>query len=975
MASFLTWKRAVHALWWVVTGALAGFGGGAVLALLLYAAHRQTVSETDADIARAALESSALVTLGPPIALLVFVLGTILQVGLMGSYMDEEEREWWGSLNGYVLRSAVVWLLVCGVALFSVPLLLLTSRAVRAALGAAWLTTALGGVFAARSPSTGSGSPRSNRALDALARVAPFVFVLGLGVLLSALLSVLIDHAPSEDVARYYTGMSRTPAQVQEETPVQLRLWSYWAGIFNSTGETDRTEGLMNAEKSRTYLLIRFGIFFIVFIGLALFLSWCVGVNTFSLHWIYGNRLVRCYLGASRPKEEERTDQLQGMPANVGGPERRPNPITGFDPLDDLDLDDLRIGPPLPSEEFDRRRTSDRPYRGPYLLINTALNLVHGDELAWQERKAEAFLLSPVFCGSKGTDYRRLPEYAGGLKLGCAVTISGAAAAPNMGYHSSPAVTALLTLFNVRLGAWLGNPHEDSWQRGEPHLSLFLLAKELFGRTNRRSSYVYLSDGGHFENLGVYELVRRHCRFIVAVDAGQDGQYAFDDLGSLLRKCRSDLGVPIEIDVTPLKPENGHSRWHCAIGQVRYDCLDPQAVPGVLVYLKSSLTGDEPSDIVNYTTQHPDFPHQTTLDQFFTESQFESYRMLGQHVAKQVFGEALEGVDNPLAMTDDDHRRVVRRMFANLSRRWFPPPPKLEEAFLQSVTGYVEVESALRTDANLAHLSQTIYPELKGLEPEKAENEAAQRRAEVHAVNQMLQVMENAWLGIRLDSFAAHPLNRGWMSVFRRWAGSEVFRRRWLTLRGEFSQDFVRFCEQSLGLDRGQVVTQNWAESGRAAAPGWAALAEEFRAEWPGERDLTTLASEARLPDGCETAWLIRVEASRSADGAEPLPCEHTCGVVLVRPHFKEAGEYELLVWVRGAYRNLGIGRACMEALRDRIKGLAGTCKQLRVRFPVTARRAIDRRRIEMWQSFFFNYDFRPNDTGSGMDRILVRDL
>jgi hypothetical protein len=259
--------------------------------------------------------------------------------------------------------------------------------------------------------------------------------------------------------------------------------------------------------------------------------------------------------------------------------------------------------------------------------------------------------------------------------LGTAVAISGAAVAPNMGYHSSPAVTALLTIFNVRLGGWFGNPKRDKWKRSDPS-GLRLLWRELTGDTRADRKYVYLSDGGHFDDLGVYELVRRHCRYIVACDGGADPEYGFGDLGGLIRKCRSDLGVPIEIDVQPIRPRlgRGHSKWHCAVGRIRYDCIDPAAEPGLLLYIKTSLTGDEPCDVLNYAIEHGPFPHQSTLNQFFEESQFESYRALGQHVGLEVFGAAARDADIDDAMSDETHRRIAGRLFANLRRRWFAAP-------------------------------------------------------------------------------------------------------------------------------------------------------------------------------------------------------------------------------------------------------------------------------------------------------------
>ncbi len=117
--------------------------------------------------------------------------------------------------------------------------------------------------------------------------------------------------------------------------------------------------------------------------------------------------------------------------------------------------------------------------------------------------------------------------------LGTAVAISGAAASPNMGYHTSPPVAFLLTLFNVRMGWWLGNPRARyTWRYSSPRIGLIYMLGELFGTTSSSSDYVSLSDGGHFENLGIYELVRRRCRYIIVGDAEQDEDFKFGGLGS-----------------------------------------------------------------------------------------------------------------------------------------------------------------------------------------------------------------------------------------------------------------------------------------------------------------------------------------------------------------------------------------------------------------------------------------------------------
>ena len=120
------------------------------------------------------------------------------------------------------------------------------------------------------------------------------------------------------------------------------------------------------------------------------------------------------------------------------------------------------------------------------------------------------------------------------------MAISGAAASPNMGYHSSPPVGLVMTLFNVRLGWWLGNParqarpYRREGPRWGPCGGQAVVSRP--SATTDDSPYVYLSDGGHFENLGLYEMLRRRCRFIVVIDAGCDPDFTFEDLGNAVRK-------------------------------------------------------------------------------------------------------------------------------------------------------------------------------------------------------------------------------------------------------------------------------------------------------------------------------------------------------------------------------------------------------------------------------------------------------
>ena len=217
------------------------------------------------------------------------------------------------------------------------------------------------------------------------------------------------------------------------------------------------------------------------------------------------------------------------------------------------------------------------------------------------------------------------------------MAISGAAVSPAMGYHSSPPTALLMTLFNARLGCWLPNPvgpDPHYLTHSGPTPALRPLLNELLGRANDRQRDIYLSDGGHFDNLGLYEMVKRECRLIFISDAGCDPDGTYGDLGETVRKIRVDFGVEMVID--PPLPING-GKTVCTTGRILYP---NGAAPGWLIYLRPVLVGDLPVDLYNYSKANPAFPNDTTLDQWFNESQFESYRHLGRHLVEVMDQEA-----------------------------------------------------------------------------------------------------------------------------------------------------------------------------------------------------------------------------------------------------------------------------------------------------------------------------------------------
>src|SRR5262249_40101216 len=156
----------------------------------------------------------------------------------------------------------------------------------------------------------------------------------------------------------------------------------------------------------------------------------------------------------------------------------------------------------------------------------------------------------PLYCGSPRTGFRRTTDYMGGaMTLGAALATSGAAVSPNMGSATPGAALALLlSTLNVRLGLWVPTPGQSSWMLPQTRLWPYYLLRESLSQTNDIGTYCYLTDGGHFDNTGLYALVARGCRYIVLADNGADPSRRFSDVGAAIRRCRIDFGAEILLD-------------------------------------------------------------------------------------------------------------------------------------------------------------------------------------------------------------------------------------------------------------------------------------------------------------------------------------------------------------------------------------------------------------------------------------------
>ena len=204
----------------------------------------------------------------------------------------------------------------------------------------------------------------------------------------------------------------------------------------------------------------------------------------------------------------------------------------------------------------------------------------------------------------------------------------------------------MMTLFNVRLGSWIRNPDLDRVTRARWKPLLWFWLTELFGKATTEDRYVYITDGGHFYNSAIYELLKRRCKYILAIDASTD-KLSMGNLATVARLARIDLGVQLDIDMDPLKPNpaTGLSDRSFAVGKIKYPPVENDAKPteGILVFISTARTPRLKPDVLEYATTHSDFPTVTTLDQFFDQIQFESYRQLGHTAAGTTFESLLPG--------------------------------------------------------------------------------------------------------------------------------------------------------------------------------------------------------------------------------------------------------------------------------------------------------------------------------------------
>lgn len=297
----------------------------------------------------------------------------------------------------------------------------------------------------------------------------------------------------------------------------------------------------------------------------------------------------------------------------------------------------------------------------PYHLINTNVVLADSKIPTYKARGGDNFLLSPFYCGSNATGWCPTHHYMEGrMTLATAFAISGAAINPNAavggeGVTRNKILSLVMTLLNLRLGYWAHNPIKPPFNHIANHFNpsaLYALGSAFnIKGFSENEAFIELSDGGHFENMAVYELVRRKAGLILVSDGGQDVEFSFSDFQTTIRRIETDFGARVDFhdddygpdNVLPVPPPGAEyppgakfSARGYMTGTIHY----ADGSEGRLVYLKSTMIRQASFKVKGYKAQEPDFPDQSTADQFFDDVQFEAYRELGFTIADSMLNDS-----------------------------------------------------------------------------------------------------------------------------------------------------------------------------------------------------------------------------------------------------------------------------------------------------------------------------------------------
>jgi len=361
-------------------------------------------------------------------------------------------------------------------------------------------------------------------------------------------------------------------------------------------------------------------LYILVAVLLFVFMKYFIDSNNTSFHRYYRDRLRSCFF------RNETTDQQK----------------TGAIPVDPPHISELRH--------------TD----GPYLLVNCTLNA----KVKHNSESTSVDLPFVIGCNHTGNDVAKYVdtkslEIAVGqnFDLPTIAAISGAVFSPAMGHYTIPSFRLIMAVLAFRLGYWIPNPARialtrplisskgwsgsvlQTWRSPGRRVGALYFLREMFGSLSARSRFLYVTDGGHTDNSGIFELLRRRCTTIIAIDAEADPEKLYDNIAYLIELARVRLNVEIALRCTSVGSDGGA---HCAIGEIRYPANNGSPpVRGTLVYCKLCLTGDENWDLLCRRSASGEIPFHSTLNQNYDELLFNAYEILGTHA----LGRAISGED------------------------------------------------------------------------------------------------------------------------------------------------------------------------------------------------------------------------------------------------------------------------------------------------------------------------------------------
>ncbi len=448
----------------------------------------------------------------------------------------------------------------------------------------------------------------------------------------------------------------------------------------------------------------------------------------------------------------------------------------------------------------------------PLHLVCVTANDIGGEPLLNHKKGGRSAVLSRHGLWCDGCHREWAPGER--ITLSTALTISAAAFNSQMGRFTTrlgKGFAFLLSSLNLRLGCWVRHPnHPPKWQGSESSpsqtvspgfLGVFgfpgsLFFRELFSDTKvagRR--YIHLSDGGHFENLGLYELVRRHCQYIIVTEAGTDPEAASADLADTLWRIQADFDIKIEIDVSGFTPDkNGETDKHIAVGSIHYS----DDSEGVLIYLRTGITGDEPVEVERYRKANPAFPYESTADQFFDPEQWDAYRALGQHIGEEAFNflskrDAREGHADALGET-----MPISRIFQDTRWTWTKVPPSIQQK-MDAINERQDQFLKEFMESAPERLLHQVYPGIAKLELKDSSEQSPPRclDKEYKWARRVAAFIQHVWSELNLEKYADYPEMNPWKNLIDRWSRTDVVRITWPILRTLLEVEFVRFLEYS----------------------------------------------------------------------------------------------------------------------------------------------------------------------------------